>query len=60
VEDVLDDAQRLAEAARHTRSRTAIADPATGGVLAVEQVDFRRPAPPGRASHVLPLQRGAH
>jgi hypothetical protein len=36
VEDVLDDAQRLAEAARQMRSRAATADPLTGRTVAVE------------------------
>lgn len=60
VEDVLDDAQRMAEAARHTRSRTAIADPVTGGALAVEQADFRPHPAAGRPMHVVTMQRSAH
>jgi GGDEF domain-containing protein len=60
VEDVLADAQRLAEAARQTRSRTAMADPATGQVLAVELATFARPPPaPRPGAQVLPLQRRA-
>ena len=57
VEDVLDAAQRLAEAARATPSRTAIADPATGEVLAVEQADLgaRR-----RAGNARPLHATVH
>ena len=37
VEDILHDAQRMAEAARGMRSRAAILDPATGDVVPVEQ-----------------------
>jgi GGDEF domain-containing protein len=60
VEDVLDDAQRLAEAARQMRSRTAIADPATGDVLPVEEAQFGRHPPPARPpGNVVPLQRAA-
>lgn len=40
VEDVLADAQRLAEAARAMRSRAAIADPAGGLPIPVEQARF--------------------
>jgi GGDEF domain-containing protein len=40
VEDVLDDAQRLAAAARQMRSRAAIADPATGMALPLEEAQF--------------------
>ncbi len=40
VEDVLDDAQRMAEAARAMRSRAAIRDPATGRAVPVEQADL--------------------
>lgn len=59
VEDVLDDAQRLAEAARQMRSRTAMADPASGEVLALEQATpaGRHGPPPPRAAS---LQRRAH
>ena len=60
VEDVLDDAQRLAEAARHIRSRAAMADPVTGEILAVEQANFARPGqrlPEGGT--VLPLHGNA-
>jgi GGDEF domain-containing protein len=46
VEDILDDAQRMARAARDTRSRAAMLDPRTGVVVAVEHADFgpSRPA----------------
>lgn len=37
AEDVLDEAQRLAEAARSLRSRAAVADPHTGEPVAAEQ-----------------------
>ena len=37
VEDILHDAQRMAQAARGMRSRAAILDPATGEVVPVEQ-----------------------
>jgi len=40
VEDVLADAQQLAEAARTMRSRAAIADPASGRPVPVEQARF--------------------
>jgi GGDEF domain-containing protein len=40
VEDILHDAQRLAEAAREMRSRAAILDPASGEVVPVEQANL--------------------
>ncbi len=40
VEDILHDAQRMAEAARTMRSRAAIMDPATGEVVPVEQANL--------------------
>lgn len=40
VEDILHDAQRMAEAARGMRSRAAILDPATGEVVPVEQANL--------------------
>jgi hypothetical protein len=62
VEDVLDDAQRLAQAARQMRSRAAMADPATGEPLAVEEVPFGKatfaraaPRAPRPVSHVVTL-----
>jgi GGDEF domain-containing protein len=63
VEDVLDAAQRLAEAARTTASRTAMADPRTGAPVALETVPLpgrrqRAAAGPGRTP--LPLPRSAH
>lgn len=51
IEDVLHDAQRMAEAARRMRSRAAILDAATGEVVPVEQASLgpRRPgAAPSR------------
>jgi GGDEF domain-containing protein len=58
VEDVLDEAQRLAEAARAMPSRTATADPLTGEPVALEsaQLPARRPRylPPRPSGH-LPL-----
>lgn len=58
VEDVLDEAQRLAEAARQMRSRAAIADPATGAVLPVEEARFGpRPQPTVRQDRIVALQR---
>jgi hypothetical protein len=52
VEDILHDAQRMAEAARAMPSRAAIRDPATGRAVPVEQAELggrwrrrtRRPA----------------
>ena len=40
VEDVLHDAQRLAEAARQMRSRAALADPASGAAVPVEEAQL--------------------
>lgn len=40
VEDILHDAQRMAEAARGMRSRAAILDPATGDVVPVEKAQL--------------------
>jgi hypothetical protein len=40
VEDILHDAQRMAEAARSMRSRAAILDPDTGEVVPVEQANL--------------------
>lgn len=58
VEDVLDQAQRLAEAARAMRSRTAIADPASGAPVAIEQVHWgRRRRRQRPATGELALQR---
>jgi hypothetical protein len=37
IEDILHDAQRMADAARGMRSRAAILDPASGEVVPVEQ-----------------------
>lgn len=56
VEDVLDDVQRLAVAARQLRSRAATLDPVTGEAVALEEaaLDGRSPhaQPPARASPV--------
>jgi GGDEF domain-containing protein len=46
VEDVLDDVQRLAVAAREMRSRAATLDAAAGVVVALEEATFG-PGPPG-------------
>jgi GGDEF domain-containing protein len=62
VEDVLHEAQELAEAARQLPSRAATRDPDSGEVLAVEQlpVEPRRPAGFHRLDRgPLPLQRSA-
>jgi hypothetical protein len=40
VEDLLHDAQRMAEAARGMRSRAAILDPATGDLVPVEKAEL--------------------
>ena len=40
VEDILHDAQRMAEAARHLPSRAAIMDPRTGDAIAVEAANL--------------------
>jgi hypothetical protein len=49
AEDVLDAAQRLAEAARGMRSRVALADPHTGDPVPAEEATL----PPARAAPVL-------
>jgi len=59
VEDVLDEAQRLAEAARQMRSRAAIADPASGAFRPVEEAQFGRGRAAGGGPNVVPLQRAA-
>jgi GGDEF domain-containing protein len=46
LEDVLDDAQRLARAARAMRSRAAMRDPPTAAVVPVEQASLPRRAAP--------------
>jgi GGDEF domain-containing protein len=52
LDDVLHDAERMAEAARGMPSRTAMLDPGTGDVVPVEQAQLavRRVAHAGRAS----------
>ncbi len=49
VEDILHDAQRMAEAARSMRSRAAILDPSTGDVVPVENAKLGPKAHPPRA-----------
>jgi GGDEF domain-containing protein len=53
VEDILHDAQRMAEAARGMRSRAAMLDPATGDVVPVEQANLgpRRHRHPKLVAH---------
>ncbi|HSI54567.1 MAG: diguanylate cyclase [Ramlibacter sp.] len=53
VEDILHDAQRMAEAARGMRSRAAILDPSSGDVVPVEQANLgpRRPGQPRYVPH---------
>jgi GGDEF domain-containing protein len=50
VEDILHDAQRLAEAARTMASRAAIMDPASGEVVPVELANLG----PRRHAHIIP------
>lgn len=60
AEDVLDEAQRLAEAARPMRSRAAIADPASGMPVPVELAHFGGRRPQREPGHnLVPLQRAA-
>jgi GGDEF domain-containing protein len=55
VEDILHDAQRMAEAARGMRSRAAILDPGTGEVVPVEQANLgpRRHGHPTMVPHAV-------
>lgn len=55
IEDVLHDAQRMAEAARGMRSRAAMLDPATGEVVPVEDANLgpRRHGHPGLVPHAI-------
>ncbi|MDB5956774.1 hypothetical protein [Ramlibacter sp.] len=59
VEDVLDDVQRLAVAAREMRSRAATQDPLSGAAVPLEATTWdsrsSRPQPPARAA---PAQNG--
>ncbi|HWI78522.1 MAG TPA: diguanylate cyclase [Ramlibacter sp.] len=55
VEDVLHEAQRMAQAARGMRSRAAILDPATGRIVPVEQAELGR-----RRGHHARLAARAH
>jgi GGDEF domain-containing protein len=61
VEDILHDAQRMAQAARAMRSRAAIFDAASGQVVPVEQAQLGPARRHGRASQVphavAPVQR---
>jgi GGDEF domain-containing protein len=56
VEDILHDAQRMAEAARAMRSRAAMLDPATGELVPVEQANLgpRRHAHASLVPHAIP------
>jgi GGDEF domain-containing protein len=60
VEDILHDAQRMAEAARAMRSRAAMLDPSTGEVVPVEKANLgpRRHAHAGLAPHATVRTRG--
>ncbi len=49
LDDVLHDAERMAEAARGTPSRTAMLDPASGSVVPVEQAQLGVRRPPHAA-----------
>ena len=57
-EDVLDDAQRLAEAARAMRTRAATADPGTGAAVPIEEAQFERPR--GRRGGIAPSLAPLH
>lgn len=61
VEDILHDAQRMAEAARQMRSRAAIMDPSTGEVVPVEEANLgpRRHRHANAVPHAVPVQRAA-
>lgn len=59
VEDVLDLAQRLAEAARTLPSRTAMLDPVSGAVVAVESAQFAPGHAGARARAGLSIRRPA-
>lgn len=52
VEDILHDAQRMAEAARGMRSRAAMLDPSSGEVVPVEQANLG----PRRHGHAHPIR----
>lgn len=59
LDDVLYDAERMAEAARRMPSRTAMLDPATGAVVAVEDAHLlRRPVLATRAATRHRAMRG--
>jgi hypothetical protein len=54
VEDLLDEAEQLAEAARAMRSRAATLDPASGRRVPVEQADLGAVRPRRRAQQRMP------
>jgi len=58
VEDILHDAQRMAEAARGMRSRAAMLDPQTGELVPVEHANLgpRRHGHPGLVPHATVLK----
>jgi hypothetical protein len=64
VEDVLDDVQRLAVAARQMRSRAATQDTASGAAVALEEAPLGRQSaaklPPARAAPTAPAAPSAH
>jgi hypothetical protein len=53
VEDILHDAQRMAEAGRRMRSRAAMLDPGSGEVVAVERANLG----PRRRGHIALVPR---
>jgi len=54
VEDILHEAEQLAEAARSTRSRTAMRDPSSGAIVPVEQADLGPRRHPAAMRHAVP------
>lgn len=62
VEDILHDAQRMAEAARGMRSRAAMLDPQSGELVPVELANLgpRRHGHPGRVPHASPVKADNH
>ncbi|MGE4241642.1 diguanylate cyclase domain-containing protein [Ramlibacter sp.] len=56
VEDILHDAQRLAEFARGIRSRAAVLDPHTETPVPVEDADFGGRTPPRPAAPLVPTR----
>ena len=61
VEDILHDAQRMAEAARAMRSRAAMLDPASREVVPVEEANLgpRRHGHAGLVPHAVPWHQAA-